>query len=103
MPFLRIGHSDGGAGVAAENALSGGVQYDISSTGSLALGVGWAEPSSKTHGQGLDDEWVVETSYKIQVTPNFSLMPDLQLLFNPARAPDYNSLWIGSMRAVFTL
>ena len=103
MPFLRIGHSDGGAGVAAENAFSGGVQYDISSTGSLTLGVGWAEPSSKTHGPGLDDEWVVETSYKIQMTPNFSLMPDLQLLFNPARAPDYNSLWIGSIRAVFTL
>ena len=65
--------------------------------------MGWAEPSAKTHGEGLDDEWVIESSYKIQVTPNFNLTPDLQLLFNPARAQQHNSLWIASLRAVFTL
>ena len=103
LPFLRIGHSDGGAGVAAENAVSTGFTYAASSKGTWGLGLGWAEPSAQTHGEGLDDEWVAEASYKLQVTPNFNLTPDIQLLFNPARAPEHDSLWIASLRAVFTL
>ncbi|MCX2979568.1 hypothetical protein EYC98_01690 [Halieaceae bacterium IMCC14734] len=51
----------------------------------------------------LDDEWVLETSYKLQLTPNFTLTPDLQLLINPARDQHHNQLWIAGLRAVFTI
>jgi len=103
LPFVRVGHSDGGAGVAAENAASAGFIYTPHNEGSWAFGLGWAQPSEQTHGAGLDDEWVLETSYKIQLTPNLTLTPDLQLLLNPARTPNYDQLWIAGLRAVFTL
>lgn len=103
LTFVRVGHSDGGAGVAAESAISTGFNYQVRPEASWSIGLGWAEPSSKTHGANLDNEWVVETSYKLQMTPNFSLTPDLQLLFNPARAAEHDRLWIAGLRAVFTL
>ena len=31
----------------------------------------------------LDDETVIETSYKFQLSQNFSLTPDFQVIFNP--------------------
>ncbi len=103
LAFLRAGGSDGGAGVAAESALSLGVEYKPWKQRTLSVGVGWAEPSDETYGPGLDDEYVLETSYKIQVTRNFSLTPDLQWIQNPARLPDESSMWLVGLRAILTL
>lgn len=103
LPFIRAGHSNGGAGVAAENAVSAGLTFQHKKESTWVVGLGWAEPSEQTHGAELDDEWVVETSYKLQLTPNFTLTPDLQLLINPARDQDHNQLWIAGLRAVFTI
>lgn len=103
LAFLRVGHSDGGAGVAAENALSLGLEYSPWTDRTWALGAGWAEPSTQSHGRGLDDEYVLETSYKLQLTKNFSVTPDLQLLFNPAKTPEQDHLWMFGLRAILTL
>ncbi len=101
--FVRGGHSDGGAGVPAESALSGGLEWQWRDDHFFSFGLGWAEPSSKTHGQKLSDETVVEASYKFQLTPNVSLTPDLQYLKNPALNPDQDELWIASARVILTL
>ena len=50
-----------------------------------------------------DDEYVLETSYKLQLTKNFSVTPDLQLLFNPAKTPQQDRIWMFGVRAIFTL
>ena len=102
LPFIRFGHSDGGARVAAENALSVGFEYNPWPSGAWNLAVGWAEPSEETHGPGLDDEWVIETSYKLNLTKNFSLTPDVQLLINPAKSPDLDDVWILGLRVGLT-
>jgi porin len=102
-PFLRVGHSDGGGGVAAENAASVGVEWKLLADQFWSFGLGWAEPSKKTHGKGLDDEYVFETSYKVQLTPNFSLTPDIQYVKNPAKNPDESSEWVVGLRAMLTL
>ncbi|RLA40007.1 MAG: hypothetical protein DRR06_18150 [Gammaproteobacteria bacterium] len=101
LPFVRLGHSDGGAGVQAESAISAGVELTNKFNDALSVGVGWAQPSEKTHGQGAGDEWVLETSYKFQLSDNFSITPDVQLLLNPAKNPDKSRVWIMGLRMLF--
>ena len=103
FPFLRFGHSDGGGGVAAEDAISAGVEISRPRGEAWTVGVGWAKPSEETFGPGLDDETVIETSYKFQIAKNFSLLPDFQIVFNPANNPDESSIWVIGIRAILTL
>jgi porin len=102
-PFLRFGHSDGGAGVAAEDAASVGVEMKPRMDQAWSIGLGWAKPSRKTHGRGLDDEYVLETSYKFQLSANSSLTPDLQYVRDPAKNPAESHVWVVGLRAILTL
>ncbi len=103
LPFVRFGHSDGGGGVAAEDAISAGVEFTRQKDEIWTIGAGWANPSAETFGSGLDNETVFETSYKFQLSKNFSLTPDLQLIFNPANNPGESSIWIFGLRGILTL
>ena len=103
FPFLRLGHSDGGGGVAAEDAISVGVEISQSFDQVWSLGAGWAKPSRKTFGPGLDNETVLETSYKFQLSKNFSLTPDVQVVFNPANDPSESSVWVVGLRMIIIL
>jgi len=103
LPFLRFGDSNGGAGVAAETALSGGFQYTVRADQKWVLGIGWTKLSEKTNGVKLDDEYVIETSYNFQLARNFALLPDLQVVGNPANNPDKSKVWVVGLRAILTL
>jgi len=102
-PFLRAGHSDGGAGVAAEDAVAVGLEWELIEDQYWSLGVGWARPSEKTFGKDIDDEYVFETSYKFQLLPNLSLTPDIQYIENPARNEKDGSVWVLGVRSILTL
>ena len=103
FPFARFGHSDGGGGVAAEDAFSAGVEIKRRFDQVWTLGAGWAKPSEQTFGPDLDYESVIETSYKFQLSKNFSLTPDFQMIFNPATNPEESSIWVVGVRAILTL
>jgi len=103
FPFVRFGHSDGGAGVAAESAFSAGVQISQSETDIWSIGAGWAKPSERTFGPGLDNETVLETSYQFRLSKNFTLTPDVQVIFNPANNPGKSSVWVVGIRGILTL
>jgi len=103
LTFFRVGHSNGGAGVAAENAASIGMELSTRADQAFSAGLGWAEPSEKTHGTGLKDEYIAEVSYKFQLSKNFSLLPDIQLLINPALNPEEDKIWVAGLRAILTL
>ncbi|NIS89134.1 MAG: hypothetical protein GTN98_03460 [Woeseiaceae bacterium] len=103
LAFVRFGRSDGGGGVAAEDAFSAGVQFTEDFDETWTIAVGWANPSATTFGPGLDNETLIETSYKFQLSQNFSFTPNLQVVFNPAGNPDENSIWIFGLRAILTL
>ena len=103
FPFVRFGHSDGGGGVAAEDAISAGVEIVQRFDQTWTIGAGWAKPSRQTFGPRLDDEKVFETSYKFQLSQNFSITPDVQVVFNPANDPSESSVWVIGMRAIFTM
>ena len=103
FPFVRLGHSDGGGGVAAEDAISAGVEITQSFDQVWTVGAGWARPSRETFGTGLDNETVLETSYKFQISKNFSLTPDVQVVFNPANDPAKSSVWVVGLRVILTM
>jgi porin len=102
LPFVRFGDSNGGGGVAAESALSAGFQYTVHNDQKWVLGAGWAKPAAKTNGAKLDDEYVIETSYNFQLARNFALLPDFQLLIDPANNPTESTVWILGLRAIGT-
>ncbi len=103
FPFIRFGHSDGGAGVAAEDAISVGAQITTHFDQFWSVGAGWAKPSEQTFGPGLENETVLETSYQLQLSKNFSLTPDLQLILNPAKHPDESSEWVLGIRMILSM
>jgi porin len=97
LVFLRAGWSNGGAGVTADRSVAVGVgiskKYD-----ELSLGLGWARPSEETFSSGLKDEWALEASYRIQMSPNSTIMPDVQLVIDPARNPETSTSWVFGLR-----
>lgn len=103
FPFVRFGSSDGGGGVAAEDAFSAGVQISRKPTETWTIGAGWAKPSAETFSPGLSSEYLLETSYQFQLWKNLSLTPNLQVVFNPASNPSESSIWIFGLRAILTL
>jgi porin len=103
LSFFRVGRSNGGAGVPAEKAASAGVEYSPRAGRALTVGLGWARPSEDTYGPGLRDEYVAEFSYRFQLTKNFFLLPDIQIVFNPALNPAENRVWVLGLRASLAL
>ena len=103
LSFFRVGRSNGGAGVPAEKAASVGVEYSPRVGRALTVGLGWARPSEDTYGPGLRDEYVTELSYRFQLTKNFSLLTDVQIVFNPALNPAEDRVWVLGLRASLAL
>ena len=103
FPFVRFGDSDGGGGVAAEQSFSAGIEISRPRGEAWTIGAGWAKPSEDTFEPGLDDETVLETSYKFQISRELSLLADGQVIFNPANNPGKSSIWVIGVRAILTL
>ena len=99
FPFLRFGHSDGGAGVLAKDSVSAGLEYTTRPNQAWSLGLGWANPVNPEKG----DEYVFETSYKFQLLRSFSLLPNMQLLWDPANSPEEDQVWVVGLRGIMTL
>ncbi len=97
MWFLRAGWSDGWV---SDRALSSGFGYRPSAHPSDLFGfaAGW----SQTAVGGLGDQGAVETFYRYQVTPNFAVTPDFQVVFNPAANPSVDQLTVFGLRARLT-
>ena len=103
IPFIRFGHSDGGAGAVAESSASIGFEYTPRDYHTWSLGAAWAKPSEKTHGADLSDEYILESAYKVQLSRNISIMPDAQLILNPAKNPNVDKDWVLGIRLILTL
>lgn len=96
IPFFRYGHSSGGA-AALKNMIAAGVgfyhPFGRSSDG-IGLGLSWGEP----FGAGLRDQYGIEAYYRIQLTNEIAMTPDIQFIVNPARNSNVNTLLVLSLR-----
>jgi len=94
-PFVRAGYSDGDAALW-EAGVSTGLGYHLRDSADLVgLGLSWSRPT----GSGLDDQYTGELFYRVQLTTHLTITPDVQILLDPAQAPDEDVIAIFGLRA----
>ncbi len=96
MPFIRYGHSSGGA-AALKNMVAAGVGFYHAfgkQSNGIGLGYSWGEP----FGDQARDQQGIEAYYRIQLTQEMAITPDIQYIKNPANNPDTNSVFVFSVR-----
>ncbi|MEE9149756.1 MAG: carbohydrate porin, partial [Candidatus Tectomicrobia bacterium] len=99
LPFLRAGYSEGEA-PALNASVSMGLGYYVRERADVtALGVSWGKPSL----DGLRDQYTVEYFYRLQLSPNFALTPDVQLILDPALNPNEDVIAVFGLRARLAL
>ena len=99
MPFVRGGFAHDG-GTPMETSISAGVGYDVlPKRGLLAFGFNWGRPNENTFGPGLSDQYALEIFYRMNLTEQLTITPDVQFLKNPAQNPSEDSIWVFGIRA----
>ena len=107
MPFIRAGYAKDGASLL-ERSVSTGVAYQPNPIGAtagnlLGFGANWGKPNEAVFGSGLDDQYAFELFYRLQVTKELAITPDIQFLMNPALNPDEDNIWVFGLRARLAL
>jgi len=93
LPFLRGGYSDGEAS-PLQGALSAGFGIRFRTHDVFGVGLGWGRPSDRT----LDDEYVAELFYLLQLTQRLAITPDVQIIVDPPLNPDEDVIGVFGMR-----
>jgi porin len=107
MPFLRAGYAKDGNSLL-ERSVSAGFAFQPNPIGAtagnlLGFGVNWGKPNEAVFGSGLDDQYAFELFYRLQVTKEIAITPDVQFLVNPALNPDEDNIWFFGLRARLAL
>ena len=95
-PFLRYGHSSGGA-AALKNMVATGIGFHQPfgrRSDGIGLGLSWGEP----FGENAREQYGVEAYYRIQLTRELAVTPDIQYIIDPARHPAADSTVVLSLR-----
>ena len=97
--FARGGFADDGGSLLDRSvSLGGGYQPDGTDDW-LGFGVNWGQPNDNLFGSGLNDQYATEVYYRMQVTKELAITPDIQLLIDPALNPEENHIWVFGLRA----
>jgi porin len=51
----------------------------------------------------LDDQYIAELFYRLQLTQNLAITPDVLLIIGPALNPDENRIWVFGLWARLAL
>ncbi len=49
--------------------------------------------------QALDDQSTIDGYYRVQVTPEIAVSPTLQVIFDPVRNPDEDTVYVWGIRS----
>lgn len=103
MPFVRAGYAQDG-GSLLQTSVSAGLGYQPPTPGSvIGFGANWGQPNEAVFGTGLDDQYALELFYRLQVTKELAITPDVQWLINPALNPAEDQLWVFGLRGRLAL
>jgi len=61
---------------------------------SIGVAASWGQPANRS----LRDQYVLEGYYRIQLTPDTHITPDLQLILDPSLTTLFDSVIIGGLR-----
>ncbi|MGB5741075.1 MAG: carbohydrate porin, partial [Sedimenticolaceae bacterium] len=97
--FLRAAWAHEGGGLY-DRSVTGGFGYQNKPGGNLlGFGLNRGRPNSDTLGVDLDDQWMSEVYYRVQLTENLQIAPNLQLVVNPALNRDKDAIAVFGLRA----
>jgi len=99
LPFLRLGYGDGGGAIHDRNLSTGFGYTPGSGSDRFGLGVSWGRPNPVIYDTDVDDQYTIESYYRLQLLKHLQVTPDVQLLLNPALNPDEDQVWVFSLRA----
>jgi len=103
LPFFKASYTEKGESLL-EAAVSTGIGYQPKPDGhQFGIGFSWGRPNADTFGQKLEDQYVIESFYRIQLSKRIAFTPGLMYIIKPAMNPMQNSIILGSMRARFAL
>lgn len=96
VPFLRYAYAHRGLNQIRQNLSVGVVLEEVLGQNFDLLGVAgsWMEPSNRK----LDDQYIIEAYYRVHLTPNMHFTPDFQWIIHPSKAPQRDSVFVGSLR-----
>jgi|GEM_PF-1228127 len=103
-PFLRYGYADQNSrGPTPVNHMinMGVVIEGIFNQANDRVGIGytWSEPADES----LDNQDTVDAYYRLQLTPEIQLGPVFELIFDPVRHPNEDTVFVGALRARINL
>jgi len=98
-PFLRYGYadqSDNGPTPVKHMANAGLVIDGIFGQANDRIGVGftWTDPAIDE----LDDQSQIDSYYRVQVTPEIQIGPTFQVIFDPVRNPEEDTVYVWGIR-----
>jgi porin len=98
-PFARYGYADvnaTGPTPVRHMANVGLIIDDIFGQEKDRIGVGytWSNPADRS----LDDQHTIDAYYRVQVTPEIEVGPTLEVVFNPVKNPNDNTVFVWGFR-----
>ncbi|MFC2144393.1 carbohydrate porin [Acidobacteriota bacterium] len=97
---LREPERSNDGGTLYEGSVSTGFGFKPArGVGFWGIGLNWARPNENTFGAELNDQYTLETYFRLQLTQRFQLTPSIQYLKNPAANPLQSSLFVFGLRA----
>ena len=92
VPFIRASYSDGNI-TALSHMISTGIGYQFDPKSQLALGLSWGKPSS-----GNRDQITSEIFYRMNISKNLQVTPDIQYIKNPSNNLNTDSIFLAGLR-----
>lgn len=98
-PFVRYGYTDSSANgpTPIKHMANAGVVIDgIFGQDKDRFGVGytWSDPADRS----LDDQGMIDAYYRVQITPEIQIGPVLEVIFDPVRNPDEDTIFVLGFR-----
>jgi porin len=60
----------------------------------IGVGYTWSDPANRA----LDDQSEIDTYYRVQVTPEIQVGPTFQIIFDPVRNQDKDTVYVWGIR-----
>ena len=98
-PFVRYGYADVDATgpTPVKNMVNIGLVTDgIFGQANDRIGVGytWSDPADRS----LDEQDMIDAYYRVQLTPEIEIGPTLEVIFDPVRNPDDDTVYVWGFR-----
>jgi porin len=61
----------------------------------IGIGYTWSDPADRS----LDDQGVINAYYRVQLTPEIQIGPTLEVVFDPVRNQDEDTVTVWGLRA----